>query len=53
MKVSEKHSNFLVASKEPKSKSLYKLVKFVKEEVHNKYGVLLNEEIIFIGDFLD
>ena len=53
VKVSEKHSNFFVASKDAKSKSLYKLVKFVKEEVHKKYGVLLNEEIIFIGDFLD
>ena len=53
VKVSEKHSNFFIASKNAKSIALYKLVNYVKEEVHRMYNIKLKEEIIFIGDFLD
>ena len=53
VKVSEKHSNFFVASKNAKALALYKLVNYVKEQVHNNYDIELQEEIIFIGDFLD
>jgi len=31
--------------------SLYKLVQHVKEKVNDKYGVMLEEEIQFIGEF--
>ena len=51
VKVSNKHANFFVASKDSKAKSLYDLVNYVKDEVHKKYGVYLEEEILFVGDF--
>tara|TARA_B100001029_G_C15053631_1_gene452661 strand:- start:941 stop:1795 length:855 start_codon:yes stop_codon:yes gene_type:complete len=51
VKVSEKHANFFIASKGASSKSLYKLVNYVKEVVENKHGVSLEKEIIFIGKF--
>ena len=49
--VSTKHANFFVAKKGAKSSSLYKLVQHVKENVNDKYGVMLEEEIQFIGEF--
>ena len=53
VKVSEKHSNFFVASKNAKAIALYKLVNYVKEQVHSNYKIELQEEIIFIGEFFD
>ena len=53
VKVSEKHSNFFVASKNAKAMALYKLVNYVKEQVKRTYDIELKEEIIFIGEFLD
>ena len=53
VKVSEKHSNFFVASKNAKALALYKLVNYVKDQVKRKYDIELKEEIIFIGEFLD
>ena len=49
--VSEKHANFFVAEKGAKAISLFKLVQHVKDKVLTKYGITLEEEIIFIGDF--
>ena len=49
--VSEKHANFFVAEKGAKAISLFKLVQYVKDKVLTKYGITLEEEIIFIGDF--
>ena len=49
--VSTKHANFFIAQKGAKASSLYKLVQHVKEKVNDKYGILLEEEIQFIGDF--
>ena len=49
--VSEKHANFFIAKKEAKSLALYKLVQHVKQVIDNKFGVKLEEEIIFIGEF--
>ena len=51
VRVSEKHSNFFIADKDAKSSALYKLVCFVKESILQKYDVMLQEEIIFVGDF--
>ncbi len=51
VKVSKKHANFFIASKGAHSSSLYKLVNHVKEVVDNKFGVSLEEEILFIGKF--
>ena len=51
VKVSSKHANFFIASKGSKSSSLHKLVKHVKDVVDNKFGVSLEKEIIFVGNF--
>jgi UDP-N-acetylenolpyruvoylglucosamine reductase len=53
VKVSEKHSNFFIASKNAKALALYKLVNYVKEQVKLNYDIELKEEIIFIGEFVD
>ena len=49
--VSEKHANFFVAEKGAKAISLFNLVQYVKDKVSTKFGITLEEEIIFIGDF--
>ena len=51
VEVSQKHANFFVSSKDSKAQSLFELVEHVKGEVLNKFDVLLEEEIIFIGNF--
>ena len=51
VRVSEKHANFFVADKGAKAISLFNLVQYVKDKVSNKFGITLEEEIIFIGDF--
>ena len=49
--VSTKHANFFIAKKGAKALSLYKLVNHVKEKVNDKFGIELEEEIQFIGEF--
>ena len=51
VRVSEKHANFFVAEKDAKALSLFDLVQYVKDKVSTKFGITLEEEIIFIGDF--
>ena len=51
VRVSEKHANFFVAEKGAKAVSLFNLVQYVKDKVSTKFGITLDEEIIFIGDF--
>jgi len=51
IRVSEKHANFFVAEKGAKAISLFNLVQYVKDKVSTKFGITLEEEIIFIGDF--
>ena len=51
VRVSEKHANFFVAEKGAKAISLFNLVQYVKDKVSTKFGIILEEEIIFIGDF--
>ena len=51
VRVSSKHANFFIASKGSKSSSLHKLVDHVKDVVDNKFGVSLEKEIIFVGNF--
>ena len=51
VEVSPKHANFFVSSKDSKAQSLFELVQHVKGEVLNKFDILLEEEIIFIGNF--
>jgi len=51
VRVSDKHANFFIAPKGSRAISLYKLVNYVKEKVDDKYGISLEKEIIFIGEF--
>jgi len=51
VRVSEKHANFFIAKKGSKAISLFNLVQYVKDKVSTKFGIILEEEIIFIGDF--
>ncbi len=51
VRVSDKHANFFVAEKGAKAVSLFNLVQYVKDKVSTKFGITLEEEIIFIGDF--
>ena len=51
VRVSSKHANFFIASKGSKSSSLRKLVSHVKDIVDSKFGVSLEKEIIFVGNF--
>ena len=51
VRVSEKHANFFIAPKGSKAKSLYNLVNYVKEKVEAKYGISLEKEILFVGNF--
>ena len=51
VRVSEKHANFFVAEKGAKAIALFDLVQYVKDKVSTKFGITLDEEIIFIGDF--
>ena len=51
VRVSEKHANFFVAEKGAKAISLFNLVQYVKDKISTKFGITLEEEIIFIGDF--
>ena len=51
VRVSEKHANFFVAEKGAKAIALFDLVQYVKDKVSTKFGITLEEEIIFIGDF--
>ena len=47
--VSEKHSNFIVNTGNASSRDVLQLMERVKQAVYNETGVLLEEEILFLG----
>ncbi|MDD3735258.1 MAG: UDP-N-acetylmuramate dehydrogenase [Candidatus Pacebacteria bacterium] len=49
--VSDLHSNFILNVKNAKAKDIDRLIKYIKIEVREKYGILLEEEIQRIGIF--
>ena len=49
VKISEKHSNFIVNLGNGKAKDVIKLIKLIKQKVKKKFGVTLEEEIQFLG----
>ena len=51
--ISEKHANFIINNKNATAKEVVQLINLIKNKVNEKYGVLLNEEVKFIGDFND
>lgn len=50
--VSEKHANFIL-NENATADEVYKLIQLVKERVYIKYGVKLEEEVVYIGEFND
>lgn len=49
--VSNKHANFIIANKGAKAQDIYQLVQQIKLKVKNEFGVTLEEEVEFVGDF--
>ena len=49
VKISEKHANFIVNLGNAKAKDVKKLINLAKKKVKNKFGILLNEEIQYLG----
>lgn len=49
--VSDKHANFIMTKHGAKAGDVYYLIKYVKEKVYHDFGVLLSEEIEYVGDF--
>lgn len=47
--ISHKHGNFLVCDDGGTAEQVVMLIAFVKEHVHRKFGVMLEEEIQYIG----
>ena len=49
--VSEKHANFITTSSSAQAEDVYMLIQYIKKKVKDKFGVLLTEEVEFIGEF--
>jgi UDP-N-acetylmuramate dehydrogenase len=49
--VSPKHANFFVNTSQATASDVRRLIAFVQERVFNKYKVLLEPEVIFVGEF--
>ena len=49
--VSERHANFFVATRDATSSDVRRLVSQVQERVADRWGIRLDPEICFVGDF--
>jgi len=49
--VSEKHANFLVNAGGATAADLRAVAEHVKQVVHDKYGVTIEEEVLYLGDW--
>jgi UDP-N-acetylmuramate dehydrogenase len=47
--VSEKHANFILNTDGAKAKDIIKLINLIKKKVKKKFGIVLEEEIQFLG----
>ena len=52
VRISEKHANFFLSSKEASAKDFIELVEFAKRRVLETAGVFLTEEIVYAGAFI-
>lgn len=50
--VSEKHANFII-NRGDRSADVFRLIQKVKQSVYEKFGVMLEEEVVLLGDFTD
>jgi len=51
--ISEKHTNFIVNLGGAKAQDVLKLIALVQKEVRKKFGIDLETEIVFLGEFND
>lgn len=47
-RVSEKHANFLINGGGSKSHDIQALIALVKEQVHKKFGLWLQDEVLYV-----
>ncbi len=50
-RVSTKHANFIVNEKNAKACDVYNLIKYIKEKIKSVYGITLQEEVEYVGEF--
>lgn len=50
-KVSTEHANFIIAENGATSTDVYNLIKTIKQKVYEQKQIVLNEEIIYLGEF--
>ena len=50
-RVSERHANFILADQNAKSADISRLIKHIKKTVKEKCGIILQEEIEYLGKF--
>lgn len=49
VKISEKHANFIINLGKGKARDVIKLINIIKKKVKEKFGIILEEEIIYLG----
>jgi UDP-N-acetylmuramate dehydrogenase len=49
VKISEKHANFIINLGKGKARDVVKLINIIKKKVRKKFGIILEEEIIYLG----
>lgn len=47
--ISEKHANFIINKRNARADDVLRLIKIMKQEVKNKFGVELKEEVEYLG----
>lgn len=49
--VSEKHGNFITTKARATASDVYALINIIKDKIKDEFGVVLQEEVEFVGDF--
>lgn len=52
-KVSDRHGNFILADTNAKSSDISRLIAYIKQTVKQKQGIILQEELEYLGNFKD
>jgi UDP-N-acetylmuramate dehydrogenase len=50
-KVSEKHANFIITTSGATATEVYTLITKIKEKIQDVFGVTLEEEVEYLGEF--
>ena len=49
--VSEKHGNFITTKSRTTASDVYALINIIKDKIKGEFGIILEEEVEFVGDF--